>query len=118
LTETQHFIEDIKCAALYFAANRCSFSGLTGKGFSFPCAQHQFTQSSIQRVEVLDLSRMEFKCLDFRQSILLAQNDPQCFLFLDPRYALAEQKNVHQGTFHRSFPHKELANVLKQSKTK
>ena len=56
----------LKQAENYFIINRCSFSGSTlSGGFSLESSKKRFTPSSIDRVEKLDLSNVEFSNEDF-----------------------------------------------------
>ena len=78
---------------LYFIINRCSFSGSTlSGGFSKESSLKRFTESSIKRIENLDLSKSIFFNQDFTDFINLHfendnENDKK-LLFLDPPYYL------------------------------
>ena len=57
-------------ALMYFIINRCSFSGSTlSGGFSLESSKNRFTESSIKRINKLDLSNIEIYNQDFKEFI-------------------------------------------------
>lgn len=106
-------------ATIYFIINRCSFSGATlSGGFSEESSKKRFTQSSIDRINNLDLSRFKIHNKDFKDYIKQNGNQ-QNFMFLDPPYYL-QTNNLYgnNGDMHESFDHKGLFDCLSKCKTK
>lgn len=97
-------------AALYFFINRASFSGLTlSGGYSKDAAEFRYTQSSINRVLELDLSKCTFKVQDFFE----AKEDEVDFIYADPPYHIeSETLYGERGNNHRGFNHHRLAKHL------
>jgi DNA adenine methylase len=91
---------DLERAARFFVVNRSCFSGCMTGGFSGV----RFTESCIKP---LDLTNMEFSCLDFERFIELHSDT---FLYLDPPY---DQPNLYLS---EPFDHERLAAVLKERK--
>jgi len=70
----------------YFIINRCSFSGATlSGGFSKEASLKRYTQSSIDRIESLNLSDTIIYNLDFEQFITENFNE-KTLMFIDPPY--------------------------------
>ncbi len=78
--------DDEEAAAYYFLINRCSFSGATlSGGFSWEAATKRFTESSIQRLGELNLSRVNgVHCKDFSEFIPCLTK--RHFIYADPPY--------------------------------
>ena len=110
--------DGLQQAALYFVINRCSFSGATlSGGFSQQAAEKRFTDSSIKRVQNLDLSNTVFSNHDF--TYFLENNTHQdAIIFLDPPYYLEKGSKLYgrNGDLHETFDHGTLANALKEKK--
>jgi len=107
----------VEQAKKLFAINRCSFSGATlSGGFSQEASTKRFTESSIARVEALDLSRVDFSNEDFTS--FLTGSDETAFVFADPPYYLEKKSKLYgkNGDLHEAFDHVGLAEVLKQKK--
>jgi len=99
----------------YFVINRCSFSGSTlSGGFSTESSKKRFTESSIKRIEDLDLSMIEFHNTDFEEFL----KDKEGLIFLDPPYYLGENSKLYgnNGDMHESFDHEKLFQVLNKRK--
>ena len=119
---------DLQQAYYYFIINRCSFSGATlSGGFSLEASKKRFTKSSIDRVNALNLSKVEFNNLDFSEFIesnsnlnnldldLDSDSDSDTIIFLDPPYYLEKGSNLYgnNGDMHETFNHKKLYECLK-----
>ena len=105
-------------ALYYFIINRCSFSGATlSGGFSKLASQKRFTQSSIDRVNKLDLSHVAFHNEDFA-SFIEATHVDGVLTFLDPPYYLKKKSKLYgkNGDMHEGFDHEGLYKTL-SSKT-
>lgn len=98
-------------AAAYFAINRCSFSGATlSGGYSKDAAEKRFTSSSIQRLRDVDLTRVNFSCLDFEDFFNL---HPEGLIYADPPYYLDNPKLYGmKGDMHEDMDHVKLRNLL------
>lgn len=109
--ETDTFLQACK----YFVINRCSFSGATlSGGFSAEASKLRFTESSIKRIEDLDLSNVEFHNMDFTHFL----NGKQGFIFLDPPYYLGQSSKLYgnNGDMHENFDHEKLFKIMKMRK--
>ena len=105
-------------AAWYFAINRSSFSGATlSGGFSVEASEKRFTDSSIKRVQNLDLSRCILMNTDFG-SILPPPHCEETLLFMDPPYYLEKGSKLYgkNGDMHENFDHQLLASKLQNAK--
>ena len=101
-------------ALYYFIINRCSFSVATlSGGFSKLASQKRFTQSSIDRVNNLDLSQVEFHNEDFT-SFIEATHVEGTLTFLDPPYYLEKKSKLYgkNGDMHEGFDHEGLYKTL------
>ena len=100
----------------YFIINRCSFSGATlSGGFSEEASKKRFTQSSINKIELLDFTNIEIYNSDFYDFI----NDftiNNSLLFLDPPYYLENKSKLYgnNGDMHEGFNHQLLFDTIKQ----
>jgi DNA adenine methylase len=103
---------------MYFIINRCSFSGATlSGGFSLEASKKRFTQSSIDRIKKLNLTRFEIYNLDFEEFIE-QHNDTDNLLFLDPPYYLEKGSKLYgnNGDMHENFDHNKLYTCLSTKK--
>ncbi len=109
--QKQHInIEDkTESAAVFFALNRCSFSGTTLSGGMSP-GHPRFTESAIVRLREFNLRDFNVEHADFKQSIIQHSDD---FLYLDPPYCIASN-NLYgrKGDHHKNFDHQGLAELL------
>ena len=117
-----HLNEDILQQAIqYFIINRCSFSGATlSGGFSQEASKKRFTLSSINKIEKLDLTHIDFYNLDFEHFINLnfTSETDKSIMFLDPPYYLHNKSNLYgnNGDMHENFNHQLLNEILKNKK--
>lgn len=110
---------EIQQAMQYFIINRCSFSGATlSGGFSEEASKKRYTLSSIDRIELLDLSNIEFYNLDFEKFISTHYDDERCLMFLDPPYFLEKNSRLYgnNGDMHELFDHQLLFDTIKTKK--
>jgi DNA adenine methylase len=101
-------------AASFFVVNRCSFSGATlSGGFSLKACSDRFTNSSIKRIESLDLTNLKFCENPLDYSDALDSLTPHPFLYLDPPYYAIKGLYGNKGdmSFGES-DHLDLANLL------
>lgn len=106
-------------ATMYFKINRCSFSGSTlSGGFSLEASKKRYTESSIDRIDQLNLDNFEISGLDFVD--FLEKNTPceTTLLFLDPPYYLGKKSKLYgkNGDMHESFDHDKLFECLSKRK--
>ena len=102
-------------AYMYFAINRCSFSGATmSGGFSEQSSKQRFTRSSIERIEKLKLEHFNINNKDF-SDFLNSCCLKNRLIFLDPPYYLEEKSKLYgtNGDMHDKFDHKQLKDVMK-----
>jgi len=105
-------------AISYFILNRCSFSGSTlSGGFSKESSEKRYTISSINKIELLDLSNIEIYNYDFKDFINNFYNE-KILMFLDPPYYLEKKSKLYgyKGDIHENFNHELLYNILKNKK--
>lgn len=98
----------------YFIINRCSFSGsTTSGGFSEDASKNRYTSSSINRIELLDLSNIEIYNYDFEYFLNNYTND-KSLIFLDPPYYLEKKSTLYgnKGDLHLEFDHIKLFNLI------
>ena len=99
-----------RIAAVFFALNRASFSGVTLSGGMSP-SHPRFTQDTIQQLKRFHSPRLTVEKADFAESIA---RHPDDFLYCDPPYLL-ENSNLYgkNGNMHAGFDHQKLASLLK-----
>ena len=100
---------------MYFIINRCSFSGATlSGGFSQESSKNRFTQSSIQKIERLELQEFEIANQDFTDFLAQLPASQQDLLFLDPPYYLESGSKLYgkSGDMHEGFPHELLFRII------
>ena len=105
-------------ATQYFVINRCSFSGSTlSGGFSEEASRKRFTQSSINRIEALDLTNIEIYNEDF-YDFVNTYTPKKALLFLDPPYYLESKSKLYgnNGDLHEGFNHNLLFELLTTKK--
>jgi DNA adenine methylase len=103
-------------AIYYFIINRCSFNGSTlSGGFSLESSKKRFTESSIDRIEKLNLSNFKFYNKDFIDFL----NDidfTNSIIFLDPPYYINSKLYGNNGDLHEFFDHEKLFITIKDKK--
>lgn len=116
--EILHEDNPLKQSVMYFIINRCSFSGATlSGGFSKQASKNRFTESSIARIERLNLEKTVFHNDDFEDFIKKNLNEKN-LLFLDPPYYLEKSSKLYgnNGDMHEKFDHNKLFHCVKQTK--
>ena len=101
-------------AIQFFVINRCSFSGATlSGGFSYEASKNRFTESSIDRVQNLDLTHFVIQNLDF-EGFIREHAKEDSLLFLDPPYYLGSKSHLYgkNGDMHEEFDHDRLFQTL------
>ncbi|MBE9208941.1 DNA adenine methylase [Nostoc sp. LEGE 06077] len=111
-------LSNLERAVRFFVLNRITFSGtIESGGFSQEAFDKRFTDSSIERLEKLELiltKDVQITNLDY--SCLLQEQGKNVFLFLDPPYFRATKSKLYgkYGDLHTSFEHLRFAESLKQ----
>jgi DNA adenine methylase len=105
--------EDLfKKAAMFFAINRCSFSGATfSGGFSEEAIEKRFTLSSIKRLQDFSIQpSCTFTSLDFEPFLFSIVPTPDSFIYADPPYFLQDKSNLYgiKGDLHDTFDHRRF----------
>jgi DNA adenine methylase len=106
-------------AYYYFVINRCSFSGATlSGGFSEEASNKRFTQSSIDKIKNLNLTKFKISNKDFEQFIEKHYKNSNSIMFLDPPYYLEKGSKLYgnKGDMHETFNHKNLFDILVNKK--
>ena len=107
--------KDIEIASLYFVINRCSFSGSTFcGGFSQESARTRLTESSVQRLEEVDLSNMTLSNLDYKEFLRQHPENNDTIVYADPPYYISSYIYGRDGDLHQSFDHEGFAKEMKQ----
>lgn len=110
----------LKQSCMYFIINRCSFSGATlSGGFSQEASKKRFTKSSIDRINNLDLSNIDFYNYDFTYFLNdFLESYDNTLIFLDPPYYLEKKSKLYgnNGDMHERFNHEELFNCISTKK--
>lgn len=106
-------IPNMEQAAVFFALNRASFSGLTFSGGMRKNEKHtRFTQSAIDRLRYFRARMACFSsCADWRSTL---NNYPGMFLYLDPPYFGDYKLYGHRGDLSTAFDHDALACALRK----
>lgn len=99
-------------AAVFYALNRCSFSGSTLSG-GMSKGHARFNQSNMETLLRFNGEGLSVEVMDYRES--LARHSKE-FLYLDPPYLLKKKANKLYGvagSTHRDFNHDDLFELLK-----
>ncbi|MCA9805365.1 MAG: DNA adenine methylase [Cyanobacteria bacterium HKST-UBA02] len=102
-------------AFLFFFFNRVTFSGTTrAGGFSKAAAAKRFTQSAINRLEIMPGALKGVRLTNMNVFDVVSAPGKDVFIFLDPPYYQASRLYGRDGSLH-SFDHEELASRLSRS---
>lgn len=105
-------------ATMFYAVNRCSFSGTTlSGGYSKAAATGRFTPSSVNRVRDFHNDLLTVSHADYRDVI----DKDTDLLFLDPPYLLGGSRDSlygNKGDMHEAFDHVEFRDRVKDTGTK
>lgn len=121
LTKNINLFNEIEKAAAFFVFNRITFSGTSESGgFSNAAFKKRFTQSSIERVNMLSKILLNTKITNFDYQKVVEEEGENVFIFLDPPYYSATKSALYgkNGILHKTFDHERLAEVLKKTKHK
>ncbi len=109
-------LSEFERAVRFFVLNRITFSGTVDSGgYSQKAFEGRFTDSSIERVALLEnmLEGIKITNSDYRE--LLKESGEDVFLFLDPPYFSTVKSRLYgkNGILHTSFDHNEFSQELK-----
>lgn len=112
---------ELEIASAFFILNRVTFSGTSESGgYSQQAFSHRFTESSINRLSIIDtvLENTKITNLDFQEVVEASGED--VFIFLDPPYFSATKSALYgkNGNMHKGFEHDRFADVMKYSEHK
>lgn len=110
-------LSELERAVRFFVLNRITFSGtVESGGFSEQAFQKRFTDSSIERLEQLEIILKDVKITNFDYSEVLFPSGNNVFTFLDPPYFSATQSRLYgkDGNLHTSFEHDRFADTVKK----
>lgn len=99
-------------AAVFYALNRCSFSGSTMSG-GMSNGHPRFNLSNMETLLSFNAAGLTVENMDFRDSIA---SNPNEFIYLDPPYLLKKESNKLYGvagSTHKDFNHDDLFELLK-----
>jgi len=116
LNENSPNFDKLKIASAFFVYNRITFSGTTeAGGFSKQAFEKRFTDSSIQRLELLQTILKDIQITNIDYQEVIEEKGENVFLFLDPPYYSATASALYgkKGKLHTQFDHERLANTLK-----
>lgn len=107
----------VEKASAFFVFNRITFSGTTeAGGFSEQAFQKRFTDSSIERLQLLGnvMQNVQITNLDYQTVVETAGEN--VFIFLDPPYFSATKSALYgkKGALHKGFDHERLAETLQK----
>lgn len=94
--------------AKFFIINRCSFSGSTNSG-GMSIRHPRFNKSCVDKILKFKSENITFELMGFSESI---KENPDSFLFLDPPYDIDCFLYGDNGSTHKYFDHKGLAEIL------
>ena len=99
-----------KAVAFYYA-NKNSFSGLTETGtFSESSHEMTFTTTNIGKLTYFQKLIRNWKFTNGSYDVLLKDNNPKAFVYLDPPYELKDSTLYGKnGSMHLTFDHDEFA---------
>lgn len=101
-------LKGFNSAAEFFIVNRCSFSGATNSG-GMSKGHPRFNKRSVDKLSKFNSDLISFENMCFTESI--AANADK-FLFLDPPYDIDCFLYGDNGSAHKGFDHKHLAELL------
>lgn len=102
--------DSLEKAAVFYALNRSSFSGLTLSG-GMSIGHPRFNPGSIDKLRGFVADNFTVQEADYRQSII---DNPHAFLYLDPPYKNGQKLYGVKGDTHEGFNHHLLKELLDQ----
>jgi len=121
LNENMEQFNSLEQAAAFFVYNRITFSGTTlSGGYSEGAFTGRFTESSIQRINILREIINDSLITNYDYEQLLKKDGDNVFIFLDPPYYSATKSALYgkKGHLHKTFDHKRFAENMRHCKHK
>ena len=113
--------EGVKKASAFFVFNRITFSGTTeAGGYSEQAFQKRFTDTSIERLSVLENLMQEINITNWDYQEVVEAEGKNVFIFLDPPYFSATKSALYRknGKLHKDIDHERFAETMRHSKHK
>lgn len=110
-------LSPLERAVRFFVLNRVTFSGtVESGGFSIQAFNKRFTESSIERLTLLETILKDVKITNLDYSELLQAEGNEVFIFLDPPYYSATKSRLYgkDGNLHTIFDHQRFAETTHQ----
>jgi DNA adenine methylase len=107
---------EMEKAIRFFILNRITFSGTAESGgFSKKSFEQRFTDSSIDRISLLENVLQEVKITNIDYSDVMVSDGSCVFLFLDPPYYSTKKSKLYgkKGNLHTDFDHNRLLQSVK-----
>lgn len=103
-------VDPLERAAVFYALNRSSFSGVTLSGGMSP-DHPRFTKSSLNYLRNFKCPNLQVSYGDFTETINKHSSD---LLYLDPPYWISSNLYGKKGNTHKDFDHEKLNQLLKK----
>lgn len=121
LAEKNESITKFERAVRFFVLNRITFSGTVDSGgFSKQAYEKRFTNSSIERLSLLEpvIQNVEVLNVDYKE--IIDREGEDVFIFLDPPYSNAVKSKLYgtNGDLHTGFDYQRFAEDMKNCKHK
>jgi DNA adenine methylase len=110
-------LSELERAVRFFVLNRITFSGtVESGGFSQQAFNKRFTDSSIDRLESLELILDNIKITNLDYGDVIKSKGEKVFIYLDPPYFNATQSRLYgkDGHLHLNFDHQRFASLMKK----
>lgn len=112
LTNTETKFNSFEKAVRFFVLNRITFSGTVDSGgYSEQAFQKRFTESSIDRLELIEQVLQDTKITKLDYEDVIHTPGKKVFIFLDPPYYSATKSKLYgkKGDLHTGFDHERFA---------
>jgi DNA adenine methylase len=116
LTRSDLQLSEFDRAVRFFILNRITFSGTVDSGgYSQQAFERRFTDSSIDRLQLLSPSLAQTKITNQDYEHLLVSPGKRVFIFLDPPYFSATKSKLYgvKGNLHTNFDHERFAEQMR-----
>lgn len=121
LVENNSDLNEFEKAVRFFILNRITFSGTADSGgYSKQSFERRFTDSSIERVRMLEEVMQDVEIYNKDYKYFLEKEGEEVFIFLDPPYYNARESRLYgkKGDLHMHFDYEEFANSVRECKHK
>lgn len=121
LTDPNKEFNDFEKAVRFFVLNRITFSGTVDSGgYSNQAFQKRFTESSIDRLELIEDQLQNTKITNLDYEEVIHKPGKEVFIFLDPPYYSATKSKLYgkKGDLHTEFDHERFAYNMRKCQHK